>query len=396
MVDANIEQRLSKIEERGERIERLLTRGQRETRRDLGLLAIQAQLTDLGVTAMLCAGCVGVVGAVFVGAQMRESAKENMPAWAYNMIWGWAGDTAVNGSGEYASPIVGKSLQDLVDYKPSFGQSFGPETGNQRSYGPHGGVDFDCRVGGCAGADIASPIAGTVISIRQIGTSVNGGSFQVDIDGEDWGGLVTHQLVHIDSISVKLGDEVKAGQIIAKVSPTDTVSTGPHFDWKIRRNGKWQNPQAWAAKAIEQSSKSSDGGDFVDRYMKRVANKESDGNYGAVNTSHPDPNKQALGKYQFMPETLVSTAEKCIGRAPSRSEFLGSPKMQEKIMRCYISYALPTVQQQSSDPYTQCRMMAAFHYSGSIHKYNDTSPQSWGGDSYPSINAYTQDVCKGF
>jgi GH24 family phage-related lysozyme (muramidase)/biotin carboxyl carrier protein len=146
---------------------------------------------------------------------------------------------------------VGKTLDDLVAYQPTQGQSFGPETGNQRSYGPHGGIDFDCRVGGCAGADVASPISGTVISIRQIGTSANGGSFQIDIDGADWDGAVTHQLVHVDSILVKLGDTVKAGQTVAKVSPTDTVSTGPHLDWKIKRNGAWVNPQKWAATAIE-------------------------------------------------------------------------------------------------------------------------------------------------
>jgi len=260
MVDAN-----RTIEERLDKIERLLTRGQKQSRRDLGLLAIQANLTDFGMTALLCGACVLVVGGVKIGAELRATAKENMPAWAYNAIWGWAGDFAVAGdlavdgisSGEYASPIVGKSLQDLVSYQPSHGQSFGPETGNMRSYGPHAGVDFDCRVGGCTGADVASPISGTVSRIHQIGTSANGGSFQLEITGEDWAGKVTHQLVHVDNIKPRLGEYVKAGQVVAKVSPTDTVSTGPHLDWKIQRNGQWENPQKWAAKAMEQNASSS-------------------------------------------------------------------------------------------------------------------------------------------
>ena len=365
---------------------------QKRVRRDLGLIAIQAQFTDLGITALLCALCVGTVGAVKVGVELRASIQENAPPWLVAMIYPGLGITAQS-SGDYASPIVGKSLQDLVNYQPTHGQSFGPETGNMRSYGPHGGVDFDCRVGGCAGADIASPIAGTVISIRQIGTSSNGGSFQVDIDGEDWGGPVTHQLVHVDSISVKLGDKVKPGQVVAKVSPTDTVSTGPHFDWKIRRNGQWENPQKWAATAMTQTKTSGGGGDFIDRYVSAIAQQESGASYTAVNTD-----SGALGKFQFMPATLASVAQSCAGvnGVPSKTEFLGSPELQNAIMGCYTADAFPTVQAKASDEYTQCRMLASYHYSGKINLYNDTSPQSYAGNAYPSLNEYTKSVCKGF
>jgi murein DD-endopeptidase MepM/ murein hydrolase activator NlpD len=371
---------------------KVAVREQKRTRKDLAMIAIQAQFTDLGITALLCALCVGTVGAVKVGVELRASIQENAPPWLVAMIYPGLGITAQS-SGDYASPIVGKSLQDLVNYQPTHGQSFGPETGNMRSYGPHGGVDFDCRVGGCAGADIASPIAGTVISIRQIGTSANGGSFQVDIDGEDWGGPVTHQLVHVDSISVKLGDKVKPGQVVAKVSPTDTVSSGPHFDWKIRRNGQWENPQKWAATAMTQTKTSGSENDFVSRYMERVASQESGGSYTAVN-----PHSGALGKYQFMPTTLASTAESCdgVGRVPSASEFLGNPELQDKIMGCYVARALPTIQRKTSDPYTQCRMTAAYHYSGDSDLYDNAKPQSYAGAAYPSIAEYTKSVCKGF
>ncbi len=202
----------------------------------------------------------------------------------------------------FASPIVGKSLQDLVDYKPAFGQSFGPETGNQRRYGPHGGVDFDCRVGGCAGADVASPISGQVSEIRKIGTSVNGGSYQVHIQGTDWQGSVEHQLVHVDSILVAVGDIVTAGQIIAKVSPTDSVSTGPHLDWKIRRNGAWVNPQAWAKESIQRNeaksaSASAPGQSLSDDLLKRAigraeGTRDASGNPTHAFFGHRDPGWQ--------------------------------------------------------------------------------------------------------
>ena len=204
----------------------------------------------------------------------------------------------------FASPIVGKSLQDLVDYKPAFGQSFGPETGNQRRYGPHGGVDFDCRVGGCVGADVASPIAGHVSAIRKIGTSANGASYQVHIQGQDWQGAVEHQLVHVDSILVAVGDIVTAGQMVAKVSPTDSVSTGPHLDWKIKRNGAWVNPQTWAKESIQRNeansasaSASAPGQSLSDDLLKRAigraeGTRDANGNPTQAFFGHRDPGWQ--------------------------------------------------------------------------------------------------------
>ncbi len=302
---------------------------------------------------------------------------------------GGRGDRAADGQ-SYASPIVGKTLQDLVNYKPSQGQSFGPETGNKRSYGPHGGIDFDCRVGGCAGAAVASPIAGQVSEIRRIGTSANGASHQVHIVGKDWAGEVEHQLVHVDSIMVAVGDSVKAGQVVAKVSPTDSVSTGPHLDWKIRRNGQWVNPQAWANEAMAAPKNAS--GDFpIDQYVQTIATKESGRSYSAVNSD-----SGALGKYQFMPATMASTAKSCIGRVPMTSEFLGTPDLQDQIMSCYTASALPTIQAKSDDLNTQCRMLASFHYSGNPDLWNNKRRQTYNGNVYPSIDEYTTDICKGF
>jgi biotin carboxyl carrier protein len=293
---------------------------------------------------------------------------------------------------------VGKSLQDLVNYQPTHGQSFGPETGNQRSYGPHGGIDFDARVGGGAGAAVASPIAGKVSEIRKIGTSANGGSFQVHIQGQDWQGAVEHQLVHVDSIMVAVGDTVTAGQVVAKVSPTDSVSTGPHLDWKIKRGGAWVNPQTWAKGAIEQnSSRPRRGGDNaggfpVDAYIQAISSQESGHSYSAVN-----PHSGAMGRYQFMPATMRSVAGACtaVATVPSQSEFLGSPELQDAIMRCKVERDLTTIQAKSGDINTQCRMMAATHYSGNPDRWNHTGRQTYNGASYPSIAAYTTTVCRG-
>ena len=237
-------------------------------------------------------GCIALVGAstwVMVDADANQRFTFTKTAMAATM-----------GQGQtYASPIVGKTLDDLVAYQPSHGQSFGPETGNQRSYGPHGGVDFDARVGGSAGAAVASPISGRVSEIRKIGTSANGGSFQVHIQGQDWAGAVEHQLVHVDNIAVAVGDTVTAGQVVAKVSPTDSVSTGPHLDWKIRRNGAWVNPQTWAKDAKGQqvnaaSVNHAPGEPIPDDLLKRAigraeGTRDANGNPTAAYHGHRDP-----------------------------------------------------------------------------------------------------------
>jgi len=234
-------------------------------------------------------GCIALVGAS-TWVMLNEDANQRFT------IRRAAATVAMQGQ-TYASPIVGKTLYDLVAYQPSFGQSFGPETGNQRSYGPHGGVDFDARVGGSAGAAVASPIDGRVSEIRKIGTSANGGSFQIHIQGQDWAGAIEHQLVHVDHIAVAVGDTVTAGQVVAKVSPTDSVSTGPHLDWKIKRNGRWVDPQDWAKDAATQQQNppsTAPGEPIPDDLLKRAigraeGTRDANGNPTAAYHGHRDP-----------------------------------------------------------------------------------------------------------
>jgi biotin carboxyl carrier protein len=248
-----------------------------------------------GADVALKLGCVALIGAS-TWVMVDKDANQR-----FTLRRADVAAVATMGQGTtYASPIVGKTLDDLVAYQPSFGQSFGPETGNMRRYGPHGGVDFDARVGGAAGADVASPIAGKVSEIRKIGTSANGASYQVHIQGTDWAGAVEHQLVHVDHIAVTVGDTVAAGQVVAKVSPTDSVSTGPHLDWKIKRGGRWVNPQTWAKDATgqnaaqQQAPAAAPGEPIPDDLLKRAigraeGTRDANGNPTAAYHGHKDP-----------------------------------------------------------------------------------------------------------
>jgi hypothetical protein len=371
-----VEERVERIEQGQQRIEQLLTRGQRETRRDLGLLAIQAQLTDLGVTAMLCAGCVGIVGAVFVGAQMRESAKENMPAWAYNMIWGWAGDSTSFSNGDAAKVVSAAVAWVGKDFKPGESARCADWV---REVLKAAGVNIGVAKGS-AGPLMADSFHGAELGeIILDASQLQPGDIVMFADTYDGPGRspipgrgrITH-------VGIYTGN----GKMVDRSTRSAPV--------RERKISIFKFHSALRPNAYKTASA---GGDFVDRYMKRVAKQESGGNYTSVN-----PHSGALGKYQFMPATLASTAQSCPGvnRVPSASEFLGNPDLQNAIMGCYVGRALPTIQAKTSDEYTQCRMMASYHYSGNPDKYDNGSAQSYNGAAYPSIAAYTKSVCKGF
>ncbi|NET37186.1 MAG: hypothetical protein F6K19_35045 [Cyanothece sp. SIO1E1] len=133
-------------------------------------------------------------------------------------------------------------------------------------------------------------------------------------------------------------------------------------------------------------------GDFpIDQYVDAIAQQESSHSYTTVN-----PHSGALGKYQFMPETLALYAKDCLGQVPSHEEFLKSSEMQDKLMGCYVGEELATIQGQATNLNTQCRMLASTHYSGDASKWNDTKKQYYNGHEYPSIADYTSKVCKGF
>lgn len=49
---------------------------------------------------------------------------------------------------------------------------------------------------------------------------------------------------HLSEISVKAGQEVKAGQVIGKVGSTRR-STGPHLHYEVLYQGKLKNPMEY-------------------------------------------------------------------------------------------------------------------------------------------------------
>ncbi len=101
-----------------------------------------------------------------------------------------------------------------------------------RKYKMHTGID----IGADSGNSIVAANKGTVI-MAQYDNSGGYGKMVVI----DHGGGITTLYAHASKLLVKAGDEVKAGEVIAKVGSTG-LSTGPHLHFEVRVDGVPKNP----------------------------------------------------------------------------------------------------------------------------------------------------------
>lgn len=235
----------------------------------------------------------------------------------------------------------------------------------------HKGVDLINTQGATLGAALHAPFKTRVKCGR-----TGGGGIEAVIEGEG----VKLRLLHLADCQA---GPVQAGSVFAHVGNTGTATTGPHLHLEQYSPGLTKPTKRWAAALLGVKL-----GFSVEAYKEAVATQESGGSYSEVN-----PDSGALGKYQFMPGTMKSTAKKCIGSVPTETQFLADPKLQDRIMDCYLGSALTTIQKKTDDPTTQCRMMASYHYSGNPDLWDNTRPQATNGNQYPSIADYTRSVC---
>jgi murein DD-endopeptidase MepM/ murein hydrolase activator NlpD len=132
--------------------------------------------------------------------------------------------TVPTGSGFFSFPVPGAPMTQ------PFGPNVDPFTG---AAGFHPGMDF--------GASIGTPIHaagdGTVV---YAGVESGYGNYTCINHG---GGIATCY-AHQSVILVKVGDQVKRGQVIGLVGSTG-YSTGPHLHFEVRINGQVTNPLPW-------------------------------------------------------------------------------------------------------------------------------------------------------
>lgn len=121
---------------------------------------------------------------------------------------------------------VGYPLSAIHVSSP-FGRRLDPFTGRWKS---HQGVDYRARTG----TPVYAVAAGTVISARY-----NGG-YGNEVRIQHPSGLIT-QYAHLSSISSRVGQTVKRGQVIGRVGSTGR-STGAHLHFGLISGGKYINP----------------------------------------------------------------------------------------------------------------------------------------------------------
>ena len=155
------------------------------------------------------------------------SSVSNTVSSAYNTVkdtLGFGSNTGANpGTGKISARPVANSFR----ITSPFGMRVHPVTGKKRM---HKGVDFGTPVG----TSVTSAGDGKVV---KAGTGTGYGN----VVYVDHGNGVTTRYAHLSSFTVKPGDNVKAGQEIAK-SGNSGLGTGPHLHFEVRQNDEAKDP----------------------------------------------------------------------------------------------------------------------------------------------------------
>lgn len=132
-------------------------------------------------------------------------------------------------------PLAASPLPISARVSSAYGTRHDPITGESKM---HRGTDIPMPVG----SDVRSAGSGTVVSVGEAG----GYGLQVVVDH---GNGVTTRYAHLSGSTVKPGDAVTRGQVIA-ASGNSGRSTGPHLHFEVLAQGATIDPQGAQAASL--------------------------------------------------------------------------------------------------------------------------------------------------
>jgi putative chitinase len=116
--------------------------------------------------------------------------------------------------------------------------------GEQRSKGPHGGIDFNYNVPGQRGINKKHPVVNSPVSGKV--TSIGKGYNTVNIRTPDG---YNHQILHLNSVKVRPNNKVEAGKPIGTMGgkgPKGPTQYSQHVHYQIKdQKNRLVNPSEY-------------------------------------------------------------------------------------------------------------------------------------------------------
>ena len=150
-----------------------------------------------------------------------------------NNPWGGATVTKYQkGENKAVNPVDGGTLSD------GFGWRTAPTTGASNN---HKAIDIAAP----QGTPVKAAMSGKIVGMNKYGygkDEYEGYGVSVTVDCGNGITMAYHHMVDGSNANLNIGDEVKAGQQIGQVGSTG-ISTGPHLDFQVVKDGKYVDPR---------------------------------------------------------------------------------------------------------------------------------------------------------
>lgn len=157
----------------------------------------------------------------------KESTKSNP--------WGGATVTKYQkGENKVVNPVEGGTIPD----GGGFGWRTAPTTGASNN---HKAIDIAAP----QGTPVKAAMSGKIVGMNKYGygkDEYEGYGVSVTVDCGNGITMAYHHMIDGSNANLNIGDEVKAGQQIGQVGSTG-ISTGPHLDFQVVKDGKYVDPR---------------------------------------------------------------------------------------------------------------------------------------------------------